>query len=107
MTDYDVIIVGAGPGGLSCARHLSDSGLRVLVLEKNDRLGRKICSGEISPKVLPDEDFDRGHEWKRITVGTDTTKHVIGLDRPFLWTMGRYEFETYLAGKSDADIRFS
>lgn len=105
--DYDVVIVGAGPAGLSCARHLSGSGLRVLILEKNDKLGKKICSGEISPKVLPDEQFDRGHPWTEIVVGTDDSTQKVEFDRPFLWTIGRYEFESYLASKCDADIHFS
>lgn len=107
MTAYDVIIVGAGPGGLSCARTLSGSGLKVLVLEKNDSLGKKICSGEISPKVLPDEDFDRGHPWTELTIGTDETSQTISFDRPFLWTIGRREFESHLMSGCDAEIRFS
>jgi geranylgeranyl reductase len=105
--DYDVVIVGAGPGGLSCARNLKGSGLKVLVLEKNPKLGMKICSGEISPKVLPDEDFDRGHEWKSITIATDDTRRTLTYDRPYLWTMGREEFESYLMQGCDADVRFS
>ncbi len=107
MNNYDVVIVGAGPAGLSCARALSNSGLSVLVLEKNDRLGKKICSGEISPKVLPDEKFDRGHPWKSMVVGTDATRHTVTFNRPYLWTIGRYEFESYLMGKTNADIHFS
>jgi len=75
-----------------------------LVLEKNDRLGRKICSGEISPKVLPNEKFDRGHPWTEITVGTDDSKQTISFDRPFLWTIGRHEFESYLASKCGPNI---
>lgn len=80
-----------------------------MVLEKNDRLGKKICSGEISPKVLPEEKFDRGHPWTEITVGTDDTKQTIKFDRPFLWTIGRYEFESYLASKCgpNIDIHYS
>ncbi|MBU0531965.1 NAD(P)/FAD-dependent oxidoreductase [Candidatus Micrarchaeota archaeon] len=102
---YDVIIIGAGPAGLSCARHLK--GLKVLVLEKNDSLGKKICSGEISPKVLPDEQFDRGHPWKSITIGTETGKKTVYFENPFLWTVGRYEFENYLMKSCDAEIHFS
>ena len=80
-----------------------------MVLEKNDRLGKKICSGEISPKVLPDEKFDRGHPWTEITVGTDDSRQKVMFDKPFLWTIGRPEFEGYLRSKCgpDVDIHFS
>lgn len=37
-----VIIVGAGLGGLSAAIHLASRGVRVCVLEKNERVGGKI-----------------------------------------------------------------
>jgi flavin-dependent dehydrogenase len=57
---YDVVIVGAGPGGLACARALAGSGKRVLVLEKAASLGKKICAGELTAKVLPGEELDRG-----------------------------------------------
>jgi len=38
---YDVIVVGAGPGGVCCAALLAKKGVRVLVLDKNDRVGGK------------------------------------------------------------------
>ncbi|MEW6722815.1 MAG: NAD(P)/FAD-dependent oxidoreductase [Candidatus Micrarchaeota archaeon] len=104
---YDVVIVGGGPGGLSCARTLSGSGLKVLVLEKNERVGKKICSGEISRKVFPGADFDRGRPWTSITVGTDDTRHTVKFDRPYLWTVGRYELESMIMGECDADVHFS
>ncbi|HSB46627.1 MAG TPA: NAD(P)/FAD-dependent oxidoreductase [Candidatus Bilamarchaeum sp.] len=104
---YDVIIVGGGPGGLSCARTLSGSGLRVLVLEKNERVGKKICSGEISRKVFPGHEFDRGRPWTAITVGTDDTVRKIAFDRPYLWTVGRFELESWIMAGAEADIRFS
>jgi len=34
MEDYDLIIVGAGPAGLCLASELSDSNLKILVLDK-------------------------------------------------------------------------
>jgi len=36
---YDVIVIGAGIGGLGCAAKLARGGRRVLVLEKNDHIG--------------------------------------------------------------------
>ncbi|MHB8694972.1 MAG: phytoene desaturase family protein [Solirubrobacteraceae bacterium] len=38
-TGYDVVVVGAGHNGLVAANYLVDAGLRVLVLEANERLG--------------------------------------------------------------------
>lgn len=43
-TSYDCIVIGGGMAGLTCAAHLTDSGLHVKVLEKNDRLGGRIRS---------------------------------------------------------------
>ncbi|MBI5047245.1 NAD(P)-binding protein, partial [Candidatus Micrarchaeota archaeon] len=100
--EYDVIIIGGGPGGLSCARTLSSStsSLRVLVLDKSPKVGMKICSGEISSKVFPGVDpnarFKGAQPWKTVTVGTEKGKVSITYDRPFLWTVGRYELETFL-----------
>src|SRR6185369_13601725 len=39
MTDFDVVVVGAGFAGLSAAVRLASRGARVLVLEARSRLG--------------------------------------------------------------------
>jgi flavin-dependent dehydrogenase len=36
---YDVVVVGAGPGGLSFSRYLAEKGFKILVLEKRSALG--------------------------------------------------------------------
>jgi len=36
---YDVIIIGAGIGGLVCGCYLAKAGMKVLIVEKNDRVG--------------------------------------------------------------------
>ena len=37
--DFDAVILGSGLGGLTCGAHLARSGMRVLVLEKHDKIG--------------------------------------------------------------------
>jgi len=58
-TDFDVIIVGAGPAGGMCAYELSKKNVSVLIIEK-ERLPRyKICAGGLTKKaydILP-KDF--------------------------------------------------
>ena len=43
MNDWDVIVIGAGGAGLMCAIEAGKRGRRVLVLEHNDRVGKKIA----------------------------------------------------------------
>lgn len=42
MPDYDVIIIGGGAAGLMCALTAGGRGRRVLVLERSNKLGKKI-----------------------------------------------------------------
>ncbi len=49
---YDVIIVGAGPGGATAAYYLGKSGKRVLVLEKESLPRYKPCGGGLSAHML-------------------------------------------------------
>ncbi|AUM62320.1 thioredoxin-disulfide reductase [Spiroplasma monobiae] len=46
-TDFDLIIAGAGPAGLSAAIYAGRAGLKVLVLEKEAPGGKVIKTGEI------------------------------------------------------------
>jgi monoamine oxidase len=54
----DVIVIGAGAAGLTVARDLTRSGLRVLVLEARDRLGGRIWSHH-----TPDGPIELGAEF--------------------------------------------
>lgn len=42
MQAYDVIVIGAGPAGMICAGTAASWGVRVLVLEQNPQVGKKL-----------------------------------------------------------------
>ncbi|HSB73512.1 MAG TPA: NAD(P)/FAD-dependent oxidoreductase [Candidatus Methylomirabilis sp.] len=51
-TVYDVIVVGAGPGGSSAATFLAQRGLSVLLLDKADFPRDKVCGDGLTPQAL-------------------------------------------------------
>jgi phytoene dehydrogenase-like protein len=48
-SSYDVIVIGAGHNGLTCAGYLAAKGLKVLVLERRDRIGGAAITEEFHP----------------------------------------------------------
>ncbi len=92
---YDVIIVGAGPGGLACAHELGKSKLSVLVIEKNEIIGPKICAGGLKNldknfelpankiRTFPEEDYTSKYK-----------SYTLKLDKP-LRTISRHDLGQY------------
>ena len=52
MELYDVIVVGAGPGGAATAAYLARSGLKILLLDKFEFPRDKTCGDALSPSAL-------------------------------------------------------
>ena len=42
--EYDAIIIGAGIGGLVCGCYLAKAGMKVLIVERNDKVGGYLTS---------------------------------------------------------------
>ena len=101
MNAFDVIIVGAGPAGLRCAEVLSRFDLDVLLLEKNEKMGVKVCAGGITNKDLaildlPDSIIEHRvsstavHSPKRSSKATTKDPVVYTLSREDL---GQWQYE--------------
>jgi len=98
MQKYDVVIVGAGPAGLMCAETLVGTGLSVIVLEKNDVFGKKVCAGGLTRKDLslldvPDEIIE--HKVDRTAVIASKGRSGADAPQPFLFTVDRIKFGTW------------
>lgn len=48
MQEYDVIIIGAGPNGLTCGAYLAKAGAKVLILEKRHEAGGGLSTDDLS-----------------------------------------------------------
>ncbi len=79
--DRDVVIVGAGPAGLTAARELKKAGLSVAVLEARDRVGGRTWTDTIDGAML-----EIGGQW----VSPDQTELLALLDELGLNTYSRY-----------------
>jgi len=56
----DVVVIGAGPAGISAARFLKDRGFRVIVLEARDRVGGRVHT---SDELGIGRGLDHGAKW--------------------------------------------
>jgi putrescine oxidase len=79
--DRDVVVVGAGPSGLTAARELKKAGLSVAVLEARDRVGGRTWTDTIDGAML-----EIGGQW----VSPDQTALLGLLDELGLQTYSRY-----------------
>lgn len=102
-TKFDVIIIGAGPAGLSCAESLKNSKLKVLILEKNKIIGPKVCGGGLT---FLDKQFNlplnKSRIFKKQATYLNKNRSVVNLINP-LRTMSRSDLGEFMVSKiSDA-----
>ncbi len=107
MQDVDVVIVGGGPAGSTCAWKLGQAGVDVIVLDRASFPRTKLCAGWITPEAVDDLEldidsyphsfmsFDKLHfHFKHFHFAKKTTQHSIR----------RYEFDDFLLKRSGAPV---
>jgi flavin-dependent dehydrogenase len=114
MRACDVLIVGAGPAGTTCARALARAGVDVVVLERARFPRDKVCAGWVTPAAfatleLDPEEYRASGRVIQNLFGFET--RVMGgaalptnFGRVVSYAIRRCEFDWFLAQRSGAPI---
>src|SRR5680860_45014 len=102
MENYDVVIIGAGPAGLRCAEMLAKSNRTILLVEKNEVVGPKVCGGglpntDLERFNIPDELLEK--RYKAMTIHSPLFQNEIKADDDFLFTIDRKKFGQWQLSK--------
>jgi len=113
MDSCEVLIVGGGPAGSSCAWQLRRSGLDTIVIDKQTFPRDKICGGWITPAVLDALEIDRNEYGSSRVLQTITGFRTSCMGKravetmyrePISYGIRRFEFDDYLLRRSGARI---
>ncbi|HKT67934.1 MAG TPA: NAD(P)/FAD-dependent oxidoreductase [Terriglobales bacterium] len=105
MKICDVLIVGGGPAGSSCAWALRGSGLDVLIIDKQTFPRDKVCGGWITPQIMDElqldpADYARGRAFQPIcgfrTSRMGDPEVETNYGRAVSYGIRRFEFDDYL-----------
>ncbi len=116
MTDYDVVVVGAGPGGSIAAKTAAEKGLDVLLIEKRQEVGVPVrCAEGVSREdlerfVKPDKKWIAAEIEKAWIFSPDLTKIELSAEKAgneVGYVLERKIFDRHLArlaSKAGADV---
>lgn len=105
MAKYNSVVIGAGPGGLACAKKLAEDGKSVVVIEKNEIIGDKVCAGGITGKeigkIVPRELLGKTFESGYISIGPKEKRIKINVPKNSIGTIPRERLGQYMAEEVD------
>jgi geranylgeranyl reductase family protein len=113
MQKCDVLIVGGGPAGSSCAWALRGAGLDVLIIDKETFPRDKVCGGWITPQIISElqldtADYARGRAFQPIcgfrTSRMGDPEVETNYGRPISYGIRRVEFDDYLLRRCGARV---
>jgi len=103
---YDLIVVGAGPAGSTCARKAAEFGLDVLILDKAHHPRRKACGGGLTVRAKKALDIDFTKVVEREVCG-QRFYYPLGEPKTFLrpettgFTVLREDFDHFLLQRAE------
>jgi menaquinone-9 beta-reductase len=114
MLHSDVIVIGGGPAGSTCARLLVRAGRTVRVIDRAKFPRDKVCAGWLTPEVLELLELDPAEYRAAGLTFQEITGFRVGLLRsrllearypkPVSYAIRRCEFDEFLLRRSGADI---
>jgi flavin-dependent dehydrogenase len=113
MRNCDVLVIGGGPAGSTCAWRLSQAGCAVVVVDRARFPRDKPCAGWMTPQVAAALDLDLDEYGRLRTlqpvtafrtgwIGTEPRLTEYG--SPVSYAIRRCEFDTYLLTRSGARL---
>ena len=108
MERHEVIIIGGGPAGSSCAKRLAEHGIAPLILDRETFPRLKLCAGWITPEVVADLELDPSTYPGSFMTFERLQIHIKGLRIPFRspqHSIRRTEFDAWLLRRCAAEVR--
>jgi geranylgeranyl reductase family protein len=114
LRQVDVLIVGGGPAGSTLAYYLANSGLKVVIMDKETFPRQKVCAGWVTPAVLQELEIDPQDYAQQnllqpiqgFRIGQLGQKLVESQynGEPVSYGIRRIEFDNYLLQRCDAEL---